>query len=172
MRLKIANKIKMEIRGAKLLFAFAAIVFSLAACAGNENKNAARTANQAVNRKVEINTSDDTDELKKIIQLPAAPEEATFVKDDKKLIAVLKFSGADAAQIAAQAEKHKTPVALDVDAEDWFPPELVAQSQGSGDATLKGVEYAANDFTQPPYTSGKLIRVNDTNFFVLELSAP
>jgi hypothetical protein len=34
---------------------------------------------------------------------------------------------------------------------------------------LKGAAYAANDFLQSPYNNGKLTRINDTNYFVLEL---
>ena len=112
--------------------------------------------------------------LAKIIKLPFAPEEATFTETgskDKKLVAVLKFSAADAAVITANAEKYKPPVASDIDAEMWFPPELIAKSQESGDEVLKGNEYAANDFLQPPYINGKLTRIGDTNYFVLELTA-
>ncbi|MDQ3042529.1 MAG: hypothetical protein M3R11_09180, partial [Acidobacteriota bacterium] len=71
--------------------------------------------------------------------------------------------------IVASAERYKTPAPADIDAEDWFPPELVAKSQESGDASLKGIGYAANDFLQPPYSNGRLTRINDTDYFVLEL---
>ncbi len=46
-----------------------------------------------------------------------------------------------------------------------------AQSELSGDETLKGNSYAANDFLQSPYEAGKLTRLEDSNYFILELSA-
>ncbi|MCA1637367.1 MAG: hypothetical protein LC768_03365 [Acidobacteria bacterium] len=125
-------------------------------------------------------------ELSKIIKLPLTPEEVTYKEvnsnidkggkmlpttDGKKLIVVLKFSPQDANQIVAQAEKYKPPVGAEIDAENWFPAELVAQSQLSGDETLKGTAYAANEFLQPPFNNGKITRIADTDFFVLELTS-
>jgi len=152
------------------------------ACSGNKTVNVNSSAsnnNQTANSISEIVAQDDVEELGKIIKLPAAPSEAAYSEinpsggkpNGKKLVVILKFSTADANQIAASAARYKPPAPADVDAEDWFPPELVAKSQETGDASLKGVEYAANDFLQSPYTSGRLTRINDTDYFVLELSS-
>ncbi len=155
------------------------MVFSNA-CSGNKTDNVNSSASnnrQTANSISEIVAQDDVEELAKIIKLPAAPSEATYSEinpnsgamSSKKLVVILKFSTADANQIAANAERFNPPAPADVDAENWFPPELVAKSQETGDASLKGVEYAANDFLQPPYASGRLTRINDTDYFVLEL---
>lgn len=151
-------------------------VFLLAACSKIENAN--RTESSQTNQSNDAQAiKDDVEELGKIVKLPLEPEEATYREEnqsapnEKKLTAVLKFSAADAAQIAVQAEKYKPAAAAEIEAEDWFPAELVAQSQLSGDETLKGFEFAANDFFQPPYENGKLTRVGETDFFVLELTA-
>lgn len=155
----------------------------LSACSGNKNasvNSSISNGNQSVNSTSEIAAQDDVEELGKVIKLPFAPSEATYNESDlnkdksggnKKLVAALKFSSADANQIAASAAQYKSPAPADVDAEDWFPPELVAKSQETGDASLKGIEYAPNDFLQPPYTKGRLTRINDTDYFVLELSS-
>lgn len=153
--------------------------------AGSENSppNSNRAAGIEANR-ANI-PKDDAEELGKIVRLPFEPEEVVYkpnikpaanantaaAPDAKKLIAVLKFSKEDADKIAEQAAVYKPPVALDVDAESWFPAELIAQSQLSGDDVLKGKSYAANDFIQPPYTTGKITRIDDTDYFVLELIA-
>jgi hypothetical protein len=41
----------------------------------------------------------------------------------------------------------------------------------SGDDSLNGVAYAADSFYQEPFTSGRIVRVDGTDYFVLELSA-
>lgn len=175
---------EMKISRTKSIFGFLLMTIFLNACSGNKIANsnlAAPDSNQIVNSNVETVVQDDLEELGKIIKLPYPPEEATYSEinlnsknnapNEKKLVAVLKFSPEDSAKIAAAAEKYKPPVAADIDAEMWFPPEMVAKSQETGDEFLKGTEYAANDFLQSPYLNGKLTRVNDTNYFVLELTS-
>lgn len=152
-----------------------ALLIFFSACAEDETANRnANAANQNYNKSAPVNIipKDDVDELGKIIKLSVAPDEATYYEfdfSDKKLVAVLLFNEANARQIAAAAQKLKTPAPADIDPEVWFPPELIAKSQETGDSSLKGIEYAANDFLQTPYTKGRLTRINDTNYFVLEL---
>jgi hypothetical protein len=161
-----------------IFFLLTIILFN--ACSGNKiagDNSSVPNSNRTANTISEIVARDDVEELSKIIKLPAAPDEATYSEiklsggapNNLKLVVILKFSTRDANQIATVAEGYKPPALADIDAEDWFPPELVAKSQETGDASLKGVEYAANDFLQPPYASGRLTRINDTNYFVLEL---
>lgn len=119
--------------------------------------------------------NDDIDELGKIIKLPLPPEEVSYWEENsteknKGIIAVLKFSPENAAQLVSQIEKIKPPFDSQIDAESRFPAELVAQSQLSGDETLKGKSYAADDFLQPPYKSGKITRIENTDYFVIELT--
>lgn len=155
--------------------------FWLTACAGNEtaNLNSTNAATAAQNSNAETTARDDVEELGKLIKLPFAPEETTYKENaaidrepgKKKLTAVLLFSADAADQIVANAEKYHAPAPLDVDAESWFPPELVAKSQETGDESLKGISFSAQDFVQPPYANGRLTRITGTNYFVLELSA-
>ena len=170
----------MLISQAKTFCVFFLIVFLLNACSGNKNANvnsSASDANQTANSIAEIHPQDDVEELVKIVKLPFTPVEATYSEfnlsagepNKKRLVVILRFSAADADQIAANAEKYRTPAPADIDAENWFPPELIAKSQETGDGSLKSVEYAANDFLQPPYTDGRLTRINDTDYFVLEM---
>lgn len=164
-----------------LMFGFLLSIFLLGACVNNEaDKNANLSANKAVNYANEnkIPPKDDVEELERIIKLPFHPEEATWRETDlnapngeKKLTVVLKFLSQEANTIIAQAEKYKPAEALDIDAEDWFPAELIAQSQLSGDGNLKGKSYAANDFLEAPFTNGKITRIDDTDYFVLELTS-
>jgi hypothetical protein len=41
----------------------------------------------------------------------------------------------------------------------------------SGDDTLSGQAYAANAFFQDAYNDGRVIKVDDSDYFVLELNA-
>jgi hypothetical protein len=167
------------------------ILFS-AACSndnqsGNVNNLSAVNSNQIGDARVKNANAakDDVDELGKIIKLPLMPEEATYWEENvnksdndnqnsasngKKFIVVLKYSPENAAQLVSQIEKIKLPVDAEVDAESQFPAELVAQSQLSGDETLKGKSFAADDFFQTPYNNGKITRIENTDYFVLELT--
>lgn len=180
---------QMKISHSKFTIGLFGIIFLFNSCARNETANSnssASNSNQTAGSANEFVPKDDVEELGKIIKLPIAPEEATYSENslndknseprvpapnEKKIIAVLKFSTENANQISADAEKYKQPAPADVEAENWFPPELVAQSQISGDEVLKGVSYAADDFLQAPFNNGKLTRINNTNYFVLEMTS-
>lgn len=179
----------MKFTFAKLVFVFTVSAFLLCACPGGENSNqSANNANRgnAAGNSNNNSASDDVEELGRIIKLPFTPEEATWretnpntqntsnripAPNEKKLIAVLKFSPADAQALIAQAEKHGAPKVEKLNVETWFPAELIAKSQLSGDETLQATTYAANDFFQNAYSGGKLFRIDETNYFVLEMTA-
>jgi hypothetical protein len=167
------------------------VVLLLSACGDNDLSNtnsAAGNSNQiaGVNADNANSTKDDIDELEKIIKLPVVPKEVNYWEENltktvdgqklaqsgKKIVAVLKYSSENAAQLIGQIEKIKPPVDAEIDAESRFPAELIAQSQLSGDESLKGKSYAADDFFQTPYTSGKISRVENSDYFVLELTTP
>lgn len=165
----------------KILSLLGLSVFLFPACSTlksvNENSVAASQAdaNQNGEKNNPAAVKDDPEELEKIIKLPFPPEEATWREEataapnGKKLTAVVSFSAEDARRIL-ESGRDKSPNAADIDAETWFPAELVAQSQLSGDGNLKGVSFAAADFLEAPYTKGQITHINGTNYFVLELS--
>lgn len=180
----------METSSTKLFPVLFLMIFLIGGCGESENSNNANlpvTNDQsAIVKNDNANISkDNVEELDKIINLPIQPEEATWREDNldkqsnnnlplskaQKLTVVLKFSAEDTQKIIEQIDKTKPPFASDVDAESWFPPELIAKSQESGDENLKGVSYIANDFLREPYKNGKITRINDTDFFVLELTS-
>ncbi len=158
----------------KAIFIILASFVSFSACVNsNFNSNQTGNANKTSNStNTNANaTKDDLEDFGKIVKLPFKPEEVSWREsEDKKIIAVLKFSAVDAQSLIAQIEKQKPAQLAGLNAENWFPPELVAKSQQSGDETLKGKEYAANDFFLAPYNKGKITRIDDTNYFILELS--
>ena len=167
----------------KIIVALIVLLFSTA-CPSNNGKNDNSNSAYSVNSNTSANNvKDNIDELEMTIKIPSHPEEAVWREDisgktvdnripgpnDKKLIAVLRFLKEDAEKIVAQAAKYKSAAPETISPESWFPAELIAQSRTSGDETLKGSAYAANDFFNLPYSDGKITRIEGTNYFVLEL---
>lgn len=147
-----------------------------------ENASSRSSSNQSNANSASSPAKDDVSELLTIIRLPEVPEEAVWKEEilgkadnsapgptDRKIIAVLKYDNETAAKVVAQIEKNKNPEPAEIGAENWFPEELIAQSQISGNEMLKGTTYGANDFFNMPYGNGKITRVENTNYFVLEL---
>ncbi len=138
--------------------------------------------------------SDDAEELAKTVKLPLTPEEVLWMpnaaikisspatnalaantagtagQNDRHLVAVLKFSDADSAALVSQVEKIEAAKDVTIEPEDWFPAELIAESETTGDKSLKGKQYDARDFIQAPYTKGRLIKLEQPGYFVLELT--
>jgi hypothetical protein len=157
------------------------------ACTANDansaNQNSANQAAAAANSNKANAVKDDVDALEMTVKLPYHPEEAVWREEplgkaandrvpgptDRKLVAVLRFLKDDADKITSQAEKYKPAAPETIETESWFPAELIAQSQTSGDETVKGASYPANDFYNPPFSEGKITRVDGTDYFVLEL---
>jgi hypothetical protein len=160
-----------------------ALLVSLFAGSCTDSRDAnSNNGNQAgnVNAKHSNPVKDNAEELAALIKLPVLPEEKndervewreeTVNQKGRKLTAIIKYNEANTAQIIALAEKHKPAVPVELGVEDWYPEELTAQTQLSGNESLKATAYAANDFVNPPYSHGRLVRINESNFFVLELT--
>jgi len=128
------------------------------------NANAGDTENGA-RTKVE--------DLSLLINMPYEAQDVSWKqsKDQKKITAVVRFDPEDTNKLIADAEKFGPPQNGTVDAQSWFPDELTAQSDLRGDEPLTGKEYPANPFFQEPYNSGRLVRVDGTDFFVIELTS-
>ena len=159
--------------GVILALLLLAILFS--AC-GDDNKNAnTRPAPNASNSVGENSNSAKTnvEELGLLINIPYETEDIVWKESSahKKVVAVFRFSTADANKLVAEAEKFGPPEKVSIAVETWFPDELTAQSDMSGDSTLKGSAFPANAFYQEPYTSGKITRIEGGDYFVLELTA-
>lgn len=127
---------------------------------------------------------DDESELDKLINLPFEPEENVWRKakiqpngnsnketaeQGDRLTVVLRFSDENRDAVLAKVKANKPPTETTYDPESWFPAELIAKSETSGDNALKGTSYGSEGFSKPPYTVGPLIHITDTNYFVLDL---
>lgn len=171
--------LKTSIQSKSIWFLLLAVSFSISCDSQPEsNVNGKANSNAAVNTNNENSnvSNDDAAALGAQVLLPIVPEEVVWreenVKnpDDKKLTAVLKFTEEDAKNLVAQVEKHRPAEAVEIGTEQWFPAELIAQSQLSGNESLKGNAYAPTDFLQLPYKNGRLTKIENSNYFVLELA--
>jgi len=144
------------------------------ACSGNAGKNANSQAAATANHSIDNPNSPKTnvEELGLLVNIPYTPEDIVWKEDaaHKHLTGVLRFSAEDAGKLVAEAGKIRAPQNVSVPVESWFPDELVAQADMSGDSSLKGVSYAANNFYQEPYVDGRIIRVEGGDYFILELA--
>ncbi len=127
---------------------------------------------------------DDEVALNTLVNLPFEPKESVWREEKieanansnqepgeigSKLTAVLRFSENEIGSLVGGSDK--APFATELEAENWFPAELIAKGETSGDHTLKGTAYSAARFFKPPYTSGSLIRIKETDYFVLILQS-
>lgn len=160
----------MKISGADAILTLFLAVALLSAC-GGQGGNANAPATPA-----KINTEaakTNIEELSLLVKVPYETEDIVW-KDDsvnKRVIAVLRFAPSDADQIVADAQQFGASSNVTLAAESWFPGELIAQSEMSGDGKLNGIAYSSNNFYQEPYSTGKITRINDTNYFVLDVTA-
>ncbi len=174
----------------KILAVLFTCLFSLSCLSEDKPIDDVNTLRPNVNQNANVNVNananvvDDSEiKLKEMVNLPYEPiedspwrEEELGNKDnrapgptDRKLTAVLKFSEEDTKKILETASKNKEPFDTDVDAESWFPAELIAKSETTGDNTLKGKGYSADEFVKPPYSVGTLVFIEGADYFILVL---
>ena len=128
--------------------------------------------------------SADIERLSQQIALPARPVSALWRQEvlgqqnsavpgptDQRLVAVLEYDeeGARALIEKVRGESKEANVG-NVDVEPWFPEALKKLARKDDDGMrLEGAAYDADSFLRAPYSSGKLVRVGETNYFVLRL---
>ena len=136
-----------------------------------------------VNANVDVNLNaniaeDSAFKLNQYVDIPYETEQDTVWREDevdpskgggKKLTAVFRFSEEDSAKLRKELAEKRAPFDAKVDAEPWFPAELIAKSTTTGDDTLKGKGYSAESMVKPPYKTGVLVHIADTEYFVLTL---
>jgi hypothetical protein len=116
---------------------------------------------------------DNVEEFGILVRLPFEPEEVAWEENptEKSLTGVIRFSTENTAKMSAELAKlgAGTPETLSV--ETWYPAELIAQGELSGQSEIQARSYPAESFLNPPYTKGKIARVENTDYFILRISA-
>ncbi|MGE3466038.1 MAG: hypothetical protein AB7J13_03820 [Pyrinomonadaceae bacterium] len=149
----------------------------LAACGDQPTASRANLSTPPTNRPFGESSNPartNVEELGLLVNVPYDAEDVVWkeFKDNGTLLAVIKFKSEDAAKVVADAEKFGPSQPAVISPEDWFPEELTAQSEMSGDNQLKGLSYPANALLGEAYKTGRITRIDGTDFFVLEASTP
>lgn len=118
-------------------------------------------------------TKDNAEELGLLVHLPFEPEEVAWqeIPEQKKLIAVIRFTPENAAKMSAEVSKNGQGSPETVSVENWYPNELKAQGELTGESVVKGQSFPAEPFLNPPYTKGKITRIENTDYFILQISS-
>ncbi len=166
----------------KTLLVLFTLLFSISCLSEDKPIDDVNTLRPNVNENSNLNignsnanvVEDNEVELREKINLPYEPiGDSPWQEDTKsvpnKLKAVLKFSEEDTQKLLEKVRGANKSLAVSIDAESWFPAELIAKSDSTGDTTLKGIEYSATDFVKSPYSEGNLIFIDGADFFVLNL---
>jgi hypothetical protein len=130
-------------------------------------------------KKAEAN--DSAEELGMLIEMPFEPTEVVWREitpgsengdnAERRLVAVLRFDPGDISKVTEAAGKLGDPTDGSITIEEWFPRELAAKSDVDGASGLAAKIYSADSFFRPPYLSGTFAHLNDTDYFVLQLTA-
>ena len=141
---------------------------SAPAGSGNAANSVANSTNMA-----QTGPKDNVEELGMLVRLPFVPEEVAWEENaqQKKLTAVMRFTPQDAEKMSAEAAKGGQASPDTVTVESWYPNELIAQGELNGESSVKGRSYPAEQFLNPPYTKGKITRVENTDYFILQISS-
>jgi len=151
------------------------IAILLTACStgpsGNSNGSASNPSSRPASNANSIRN--DVEELGLRVNVPFETEELVWkeVAAGSSLVAIMRFTPENSARVVAEAEKFRPATRVDVTSETWFPQELIAQADMTGDDRLVGNSYSANAFLIPPYTEGSLVRVENTDYFILQVIA-
>jgi len=166
------------------LFILALIIGTAAMNACSERQGPANNANVTTaeqvnaNRAVEPNmegAKDNSEELATHVKMPFEPEDLAWKEyqrqDGRRLVAVFQLTEEDSKKLIESASRIRSGVPAMLSSENWFPKELTTQNEMSGGSGIQATAYPADEFFQPPYTEGTFSRVDNTNFFVLEVFA-
>lgn len=152
---------------------------------GGDARNAPTPAPPSAERQAEDpakTANDSAEELAEFIELPFEPVEVEWREQPaassgqsaytgRKLVAVMRFSREHADRIAAEAGKLGPASPATIETEEWYPAELIAHSEMNGDAGLAATAYRADIFYRAPFSEGRVLRIDGTDYFVLELFA-
>jgi len=125
--------------------------------------------------------SKDVNELRRLVNLPYEPRSAIWQRrargsgesgaapgpTDWSVVCVLELSEEDAARLVADATRQRPAAAKKVKVLEWFPEEV--RRRAGDDQMLEGQGFDAGLFYKSPLTNGSLVRVPETNYFVLGL---
>jgi hypothetical protein len=135
--------------------------------ASNTNSNSTSAANA---------TNDNVEDLRSLVKIPFEPEEVVFrvlstADKRQRLLAVFVLTPEIHRSLESRLASAGAGHAQLVTVEQWFPAELTAMAEMSGETTINGTAFPATEFFQPPYTDGNIVFIPQTDYAVLDLQA-
>jgi hypothetical protein len=177
----------MALRSISIILSLFLLINTLGGCSrpsSNTGNSAANnhTDQANANRAVEPGMDgarDNEDELATLVKLPYEPEDLVWKEfpatgdgnSVRRVLAVFQFTPADAKKVVENASNVRPGSPVRLPSEKWFPKELITQTEVSGEEGIKATSYAADEFLNAPFNTGTLSRVDNTDFFVLEVFA-
>ena len=160
-------------RSTSILVGLVSISIWLTGCGDSANRNAEIGNSEQVSDRGAGNARTNAEELRVFISIPQETEDIVWREfpAEKKLIAVMRLSKEDASKVADMAGRAGGANKVSVQVENWFPDELVAQADMSGDGTVPADSYPATGFLLEPYTDGTIARIDNTDYFIIEAFA-
>ena len=158
-----------------LIVTFIFWIAALAGCTGQNTSNTNAPGNTAngVNENSQNKGNDSAEELGTLIRIPFEPEEVTWRPLDeggkKRVLAVLLFTPQDHKMLSSKYASAGSDVQVNV--ERWFPVELTAAGDTTGEMTINGKAFPATEFYQDPYNTGSVIFIPETNYVILDLQS-
>lgn len=115
----------------------------------------------------------NAEELGMLINFAWETEDLAWKKDDAKktIVAAFRLSPEDAQKLSEKLTADSQGAPKEVAVEDWFPAELIAQGESTGNAAVPATAFPAKEIYQAPYDQGTISRVDGTDYFVIELNA-
>ncbi len=117
-------------------------------------------------------TNDNVDELRSLINLPFEPEEVVWREQNAsigRLLAVVRLSPEQFADLSKRLSSTAQGNQVQVTVERWFPAELIAMSETTGEKDLTAISYPATEFFQAPYTEGTVAVIPETDYVIVDL---
>lgn len=157
------------------------------ACGSSRDRPARPEAAQAAQEgaaRAGTAVSESVDDLSRHVQLPIRPAsvmwEAKMLGSDRggppapsdySLVAVLRFTEADAAALQQRAARIEAGADAEGTVYDWFPADLMTRTKPSiyGPTVLPGTRFAIEGLVETTFDRGSLYRIKGTSTFVLYL---
>ncbi|MBA3770358.1 MAG: hypothetical protein H0X08_07670 [Blastocatellia bacterium] len=160
-------------RSSSILVGLICISIWLIGCGDSANRNAPIGNPELGSDRQAGNARTNAEELRVFINIPQETEDIVWREfpAEEKLVAVMRLSKEDASEVAGVAGRTGGANKVSVQVENWFPDELVAQADMSGDGTVPADSYPATGFLLEPYTNGTIARIANTDYFIIEAFA-
>ena len=109
-----------------------------------------------------------------MIRVPIEPEEVVWRifpdgQNGQRLVAVFRLSPEASKSFATNMNATGGGHSVQVNVEQWFPAELIAMGETTGEMAVNGKAFPANDYYQSPFNIGTITAIPETDYVILEL---